>query len=132
MIEAEAVDAQLVFAAVQQLGQFADELAGGVADAVDPALEAGFDDRLGHHAGRIGEVEQHRVRRGKLLDQAAIVEDRRNRTHRHGEAAGAGGFLPKQLVIERDALVMDAAFLAADAQGGDDVVGALQRGAHRC
>lgn len=30
-------------------------------------------------------------------------------------------------MIECDALVMDAAFLAADAQGGDDVVGALQR-----
>ena len=61
------------------------------------------------------------------LDQPAIVEDRRDRAHGHREAAGAGGLLAEGVMLQRNALVANAAFIAADPQGGNNIIGVLQR-----
>ena len=59
------------------------------------------------------------------FDQPAIVEDRRDRTHGHREAAGAGGLLAEGVMLQRNALVANTAFITTDPQGGNNIIGVL-------
>ena len=61
-----------------------------------------------------------------FFDQPAIAKDRRDRAHGHRETAGAGG-LAESVMLKRNSFVANAAFIAANPQGGNDIVGVLQR-----
>ena len=62
-----------------------------------------------------------------FFDQPAIAKDRRDRTHGHRETAGAGGLLAEGVMLKRNAFVANTAFVTANPQGGNDIVGILQR-----
>ena len=61
-----------------------------------------------------------------FFDQPAIAKDRRDRAHGHRETAGAGGLLAESVMLKRNTFVANAAFIAANPQGGNDIVGVLQ------
>ncbi len=42
------------------------------------------------------------------------------------ETAGAGGLLAESVMLKRNTFVANAAFIAANPQGGNDIVGVLQ------
>ncbi|CDN41725.1 hypothetical protein BN871_AJ_00770 [Paenibacillus sp. P22] len=73
-------------------------------DAADRGM---LVDGLGHHAGRVGEVEQPRLRR-QLFDIPANIQQHRNRAQRLHHASGAGRLLTDDSVFERNRLILAA------------------------
>ena len=66
---------------------------------------------------RVREVHDQGVR-GDLLDRARVLEHRGDRAHRHREAAGPGGLLPEDPVLQRQLFVeRPRAFLARSDRG---------------
>jgi len=47
VVQPVALDAEIALVAAEDLGQLANQLRRGIADAVHPTLKAGFDNRLG-------------------------------------------------------------------------------------
>ena len=98
----------------------------------------GVQQRPGHDADRVGEVDDPRVGRGQPAYPVGDVEHDRHGAQRLGEAAGAGGLLPDAAALQRPCLVAVARRLAADAQlqeddvrvahAGVDVAGRRHRG----
>ena len=127
VVQPVALDAEIALVAAEDCRQLANQLRRRVADAVHPTLKAGFDNRLGDQARRVGEVKQNGVFGGMFFNQAAVVENRRNGAHRHGESARPGGLLAQRIVLQGDTLVADPALIAADPQGGDHIVAIFQR-----
>ena len=81
-------------------------------------------------ADGVGEVDQPRARR-QPRDQAAVLDHRRDGADGHGEADRADGFLADDAERDRGGFVFRALSGAADADAGDDEVGAFDRGLGR-
>ena len=83
-------------------------------------------DRLGHHTGRIGEVNHPRVR-ADLLHVFDDVENDRDGTQTFKQAARAIGLLPQITVAQGNTLVQLARFQLAHAQLGSNEIRIFQR-----
>ena len=91
MIQAEAFTGKAVFRHVEHRGQLLDEFARRIADPIHRITAA--VQRLGHDTAGIGEVEDQTIRMRQPFDFFTIIQQDRNRAHRHRKAAGAGCFL---------------------------------------
>ena len=81
---------------------------------------------LGDQAGRVGEVDDPGVG-GEPGHAAGDVDGDGDGAQSVGDAAGADRLLAEHALGERDPLVVRAALQAADADRGEDEVGAAQR-----
>ena len=127
VVQAEQVDGEIV--AVVQRQHVADKhlhTNRNITDA-DKAFETGMTiDRLGHHPGRVGEVNHPRVR-ADLLHVFDDIENDRDGTQAFEQAARAVGLLPEIAVAQRDTLVQLARLQLADAQLGSHEISIFQR-----
>ena len=87
-------------------------------------LVTGLEQRAGHDADRVGEVDDPGVRVGTAYP-LGDVEDHRHRTQRLGEAARAGRLLADAAALQRPGLVLVAGGLSADAELEQHRVGAV-------
>jgi hypothetical protein len=122
VVEAEVVEAQALGRLAQRRGHAAAERRRRVADA-DGAVPQHLLERLGDHPGGVREVDDPGVRR----DAPGEIEHRRDRPQGEADAAGTGGLLAEHAVPERDALVDRPPLEAADADGDEHEVRALER-----
>ena len=128
VVEAHVVQLDVRNLAAKILDGFHDHADGHVAEpyALDLAvLEHGLRD----DTGRIGEVKEVAFRR-ELFHGVGHIKDARDGPDGAGEAADAGGFLADDVVAQAQALIFDAGLHLADADLGDDVLGAGHRFAH--
>ncbi len=90
-------------------------------------LVAGFPQRAGDDADRVGEVDDPGVRVGPP-DLLGDVEHHRDGAQRLGEAARAGGLLADAAALQRPGLVLVAGGLSADPQLQQHRVGVRDAG----
>ena len=127
VVQAEQIDGEIVV--VGQRQHVADEhlhADRNITDA-DKALEVRMTiDRLGHHTGRVGEVNDPRVR-ADLLHVFDDVENHRDGAQAFKQAARAVGLLPQIPVAQGNTLVQLTRLQLADAQLGGDEIRIFQR-----
>ncbi len=125
VIQSEVVEVDLRGPDIEQVGGEALHGRWGIANP-DAALPTGGARRFGQQPGGVGEVDQPGVgtQAAHALDH---LSEHRDRSHRHGEPACAGGLLSQQAMRQGDALIRHAARHVADAKRRDDEGGAVQR-----
>ena len=104
-----------------QVGKLVQHAARCVADTVGEVV-AHIAQRLRNHACRIGEVEYLDARLCQLLDQLAVLSQRRNRAHGERNAGRTRGLLTENTQIKRQPFIAHAGRIAADTDGRDDVI----------
>ena len=124
VVEAEVVEPELLRIAVERGRHAPAESRRRVADA-DRAVAELCADRLGHEPRRIREVDEPCLRRA-LCDPARELDHHGNGPQREAQAARPGRLLADDSLVERDALVDDAALEVADADRAEDEVGAVE------
>ena len=123
VIQTEELHVHILLGNAQLVAHTVLQAAGGVADA-DDAVVACVVEGLGDQTRGVGEVEDPCLG-GVLLDQLAVVHQHGDGTDGHGEAAHARGLLADDAVAKGHRLVHHAGVVAPHAEGGDDVVHAL-------
>ena len=88
---------------------------------------AGIEQRPGHDADRIGEVDDPRIRRGALADTVGDLQHDRDGAESLAEAARTRRLLPDAPAGQRDRLVREARRLAADTDLDEHEIGAVER-----
>ena len=81
--------------------------------------------RFADHAGGVGQVDEVAALFGVVLNGLGDLEHGGNGLEAHDHAAGGGGLLADQAVLERDGLVHVAAVRHAGPDGGDNEISIL-------
>ena len=125
VIETEEVVANFFFPHGGSLGELLrrTNAAGAEAYRMDAGILA---ERLRDHAGGIGIVDHPRVG-AQALHRVSEGQRHGNRSEGFHHAAGAGRFLPDEAHAQRDALILHARRISADAVLGNDEIRAGER-----
>ena len=121
MIQAEVIEERTVALQIERVRDLFEELGWRVADPDHPRGDRPH--RLRNHADRVREVDDPGAWRG-AGDRARVLHHVRDRARRHRKPRRTDRLLTGDTVRQRDGLVADPVREAADANAGEDEVGA--------